>query len=181
MRLIILGRDGVINEDSDELIKSPDEWVALSGSLEAIARLNRHGYCVAVVTNQSGLARGLFDLDTLNRIHEKMQLELSDIGGHIDMILFCPHSLDDGCECRKPKLGMVREIASRLDMSFQGVWLVGDSLSDLQAAQAAEITPILVRTGKGERTLEENEGLEDIPVYDDLAAVVDVFLNGEAV
>ena len=181
MRLVILDRDGVINHDSDEFIKSPDEWIALPGSLEAIARLNRHGYCVVVATNQSGLARGLFDLDTLNRIHEKMQLELSDVGGHIDMVLFCPHGPDDDCECRKPKPGMIKEIASRLDMSFQGVWLVGDSLRDLQAAQAAGVAPILVRTGKGERTLEKNEGLEGVPVYDDLAMVVDVLLNGEAV
>ncbi len=181
MRLVILGRDGVINEDSDELIKSPDEWVALPGSLEAIVRLNRHGYYVAVATNQSGLAHGLFDLGTLNLIHDKMRQELADIGGYIDMISFCPHSSDDDCECRKPKPGMIREIVSRLGVDFQAIWLVGDSLRDLQAAQAVGIAPILVRTGKGETTLEKDEGLEGIPVYDDLAAVVDVLLNGEAV
>ncbi len=176
MRLVILDRDGVINQDSDEFIKSPDEWVALPGSLEAIARLNRHGYYVAVATNQSGLARGLFDSETLERMHEKMRQELADVGGYIDMIAFCPHGPDDDCECRKPKPGMIEHIISRLGEDFQSVWLIGDSLRDLQAAQAAGIAPVLVRTGKGAKTVAKNEGLDGVPVYEDLAAVVDELL-----
>jgi len=179
MKLIILDRDGVINEDSDAYIKSPEEFVPLPGSLEAIARLNQAGYRVAVATNQSGVARGLFDLDTLGRIHAKLGQGLAAVGGHIDAIAFCPHGPDDGCDCRKPKPGLLNELADRLGISLEGVPVVGDSLRDLRAAQEVGAEPILVRTGKGERTVAAGEGLDEIPVYADLAAVVEALLRGE--
>ena len=179
MKLIILDRDGVINQDSDDYIKSPDEFIPLPGSLEAIARLNQAGYRVAVATNQSGVARGLFDLDTLGRIHAKLGQGLATVGGHIDAIAFCPHGPDDGCDCRKPKPGLLNELADRLGISLEGVPVVGDSLRDLRAAHEVGAQPILVRTGKGERTLAASEGLDGIPVYADLAAVVEALLRGE--
>ncbi len=181
MKLIILDRDGVINEDSDAYIKSPDEWRPIPGSLEAIARLSQAGYRVVVATNQSGVARGLFDLDTLMRMHDKMHRLVGDVGGQIEAVFFCPHGPDEGCDCRKPKPGMFTEIARRLMVELDGVPAVGDSLRDLQAAEAAGARPILVRTGKGERTLAHPETVAGIDVFDDLAAVVDhLLLNREA-
>jgi D-glycero-D-manno-heptose 1,7-bisphosphate phosphatase len=177
MKLIILDRDGVINQDSDNFIKSVDEFVTLPGSVEAIARLNQAGYRVAIATNQSGIARGYYDLDTLNAMHEKLRGELASHGGGIDMIAFCPHGPDDNCDCRKPKPGMYRDIARRFDISLEGVPVIGDSLRDLQAAQAVGASPILVKTGKGERTIAKGEGLEGIPTYDDLAAAVTSLLG----
>lgn len=177
MKLIILDRDGVINYDSDNYIKSVDEFVSLPGSVEAIARLNQAGYRIAVATNQSGIARGYYDLDTLNAMHEKLRRELAEHGAGIDMIAFCPHGPDDGCDCRKPSPGMYHDIAKRFDTSLEGVPVVGDSLRDLQAAQAVNASPVLVKTGKGERTLEKGEGLDGIPVYDDLAAAVAALLE----
>lgn len=176
MRLVILDRDGVINEDSDEYIKSPDEWIPIAGSLEAIARLNRADYRVVVATNQSGIARGYFDLDTLSQIHEKMYRMLASHGGRIDAVFFCPHAPEDGCFCRKPQPGLLQEIASRLRVPLDAVPAIGDSLRDLQAARAVGAAPVLVRTGKGERTLERGEGLEDVPVYANLAAYVAALL-----
>lgn len=178
MRLIILDRDGVINQDSDEYIKSPDEWVPISGSLEAIARLNRADYRVVVASNQSGLARGYFDLDTLSQIHEKMYRMLASHGGRIDAVFFCPHGPEDSCACRKPQPGLLEEISSRLRVSLDGVPAVGDSLRDIEAARAVGAKPILVRTGKGERTLAKGDGLDDVPVYEDLAAYVAALLAG---
>lgn len=177
MKLVILDRDGVINQDSDNFIKSVDEFITLPGSVEAIARLNQAGYRVAIATNQSGIARGYYDLDTLNAMHEKLRGELATHGATIDMIAFCPHGPDDHCECRKPKPGMYLEIAKRFDVSLAGVPIIGDSLRDLQAAQAVAASPILVRTGKGERTIAKGEGLEGIPVYEDLAAAVSALLE----
>jgi len=179
MRLIVLDRDGVINQDSDNYIKSVDEFIPLPGSLEAIARLNRAGYQVAIATNQSGIARGYYDTATLDAMHEKLRSLLAELGGQIAMIAFCPHGPDDNCDCRKPKPGMYLDIAKQLGASLQDVPIVGDSLRDLQAAQAVGARPILVRTGKGERTLAKGEGLEGIPVYDDLAAAVDALLQEE--
>lgn len=176
MPLIILDRDGVINQDSDNFIRSVDEFIPLPGSLEAIARLNHAGYQVAVATNQSGIGRGYFDISTLNAMHDKLRRELAELGGHIDIIAFCPHPPEAGCDCRKPKPGMYLDIARRLDLPLAGAAVIGDSLRDLQAAQQVKAQPILVRTGKGERTLVTGEGLADIPVYDDLAAVVDHLL-----
>ena len=181
MKLIILDRDGVINEDSDAYIKSPEEWRPIPGSLEAIARLSQAGYRVVVATNQSGVARGLFDLDTLMRMHDKMHRLVGDAGGQIEAVFFCPHGPDEGCGCRKPKPGMFTEIGRRLMVELDGVPAVGDSLRDLQAAEAAGATPILVRTGKGERTLAQPETVTGIAVFDDLAAVADhLLLNQEA-
>lgn len=177
MKLIILDRDGVINQDSDEFIKSVDEFIPLAGSLEAIARLNQAGYRVAVATNQSGIARGLYDLATLNAMHDKLRRLLNQHGGQIDIIAYCPHGPDDGCDCRKPKPGMYLEIASRMELSLEDIPVIGDSLRDLQAARAVQAKPILVRTGKGERTLAKGEGLDGVPVYDDLAAAVNAILE----
>lgn len=179
MRLIILDRDGVINEDSDAYIKSPDEWIPIPGSLEAIARLNRAEYRVVVATNQSGVARGLFTLDTLNRIHDKMHRALAEMGASIDAIFYCPHGPEERCACRKPKPGLFHDIERRLGISLRGVPAIGDSLRDLQAAAAVDAWPILVRTGKGSRTLDKLDVTEDLPVFDDLAAAVDALLAAE--
>jgi D-glycero-D-manno-heptose 1,7-bisphosphate phosphatase len=179
MKLIILDRDGVINEDSDEYIKSPEEFIPIPGSLEAITRLNHAGYMVLVATNQSGIARGLFSMETLNQIHDKLKQLLNAYGGRIDGIFFCPHGPEDKCHCRKPQPGLYEEIAQRLDIDLFEVPAVGDSLRDLQAAQLVGATPILVRTGKGERTLDKGEGLEGIAVYADLADYVDHLLEGQ--
>jgi len=180
MRLVILDRDGVINEDSDAYIKSPKEWVPISGSLEAIARLNRADYRVVVATNQSGVARGLFTLDTLNRIHERMHRALAELGGHVDAIFFCPHAPDDLCTCRKPKPGLLQEIEQRLGVSLHGVPAIGDSLRDLQAAQAVGALPLLVLTGKGLLTQRKLvDSTADVPVFENLAAAVDALLESE--
>lgn len=177
MKLIILDRDGVINEDSDEYIKSPEEWRPIAGSLDAIARLNRSGYRVVVASNQSGLARGLFDMDSLLRIHEKLHRSLAAVGGAVDAIFFCPHGPEDHCACRKPKPGLFLDIAARLQVSLTGVPAVGDALRDVQAARAVGARPLLVRTGKGALTEQRGEGLDGVPVYDDLAAAVDTLLG----
>ena len=173
MQLVILDRDGVINEDSDEYIKSVDEFVPLPGSLAAIARLNRAGYTVAVATNQSGVGRGLFDLAALAAMHDKLARLLAQEGGRIDHIFYCPHAPDDGCDCRKPLPGLMRQIADHYAVPLAGVPVIGDSLRDFEAARAVGARPILVRSGKGERTLAAGKGLEGVPVYADLAAAVD--------
>jgi len=177
MKLIILDRDGVINEDSDNYIKSPEEFIPLPGSLEAIARLHRAGYAIAVATNQSGIARGYFDIDTLNRMHEKLSQLLLALGGNIDGFFYCPHGPEDGCECRKPKPGLLLDIKVRFNTIMQDVPFVGDSLSDLNAARAVGAKPVLLKSGKGERTLAKGEGLDGVPVYDDLSAFVEALLK----
>jgi len=179
MPLIILDRDGVINEDSDDFIKSPDEWQPLPGSLEAIAQLNNAGWQVVVATNQSGIARKLYDLNTLHAIHDKMHRMLLEYGGNIEAVFFCPHGPNDGCECRKPLPGLYDQIAKRLKISLYGVPSIGDSLRDIQAAQAVGAQPILVRTGKGTRTLYNEEGIDGVPVYCDLKQAVNALLSGE--
>ncbi|GAB4296637.1 MAG: D-glycero-beta-D-manno-heptose 1,7-bisphosphate 7-phosphatase [Thiohalomonadaceae bacterium] len=176
-KLIVLDRDGVINEDSDAYIKSPEEFIPIPGSLEAIARLTQAGWRVVVATNQSGVARGYYDLATLQRIHDKLHRLLAPLGGQIEAIFYCPHGPDDHCDCRKPKPGLFRDIEARLHLSLRGVPTIGDSLRDLEAAQAVGAQPILVRTGKGERTLAKGKGLDGIPVYADLAAAVDALLS----
>ena len=153
MKLVILDRDGVINQDSANFIKNPNEWIPLPGSLEAIALLNQHGFRVALATNQSGIARGLFDMVTLNAIHDKMHKALAQVGGRIDALFYCPHSADDNCECRKPKSKMIEDIGRRFSIDLAHVPAVGDSLRDLQAYDGAGCQPILVRSGKGEETL----------------------------
>lgn len=179
MKLVILDRDGVINHDSDVYIKSPEEWRPLPGSLEAIARLHREGYKVIVATNQSGVARGLFDLDTLSRIHAKMLDAVRAKGGEIDSIFFCPHAPDDNCRCRKPAPGLLEEIADRLKIGLDGVYVVGDAERDVIAARAVAARPVLVRTGKGERALRNGKNLGKVPVFADLAAFVNGLLVGK--
>ncbi|HSN17843.1 MAG TPA: D-glycero-beta-D-manno-heptose 1,7-bisphosphate 7-phosphatase [Gammaproteobacteria bacterium] len=168
MRLVILDRDGVINKESDAYIKTPEEWIPLPGSLEAIARLHRNGYTVVVASNQSGVARHLFSLDTLAAIHGRMRREVEAAGGKIDAVFFCPHGPKEACDCRKPKPGLLRQIAERYGVSLQGVPMIGDSERDLQAARAVGGRPILVKTGNGLKTLEEDHDVEES--YDDLAA-----------
>lgn len=177
MKLAILDRDGVINADSDAFIKSPDEWQPLPGALEAIARLDHAGWLVFVATNQSGLARGLLDAETLNAIHKKMRDALQEVGAGIEGIFICPHGPDDGCACRKPEPGLYLAIAEVSGQPLAGVPIIGDSFRDLEAARAVDGRPILVRTGKGERTLAEHPELADGEVYDDLAAAVDALLQ----
>jgi len=179
MKLIILDRDGVINYDSDEYIKKPAEWTPIPGSLEAIARLFREGYKIVVATNQSGVARGLFDRETLGRIHGKMLEAVRAKGGEIDAIFFCPHGPEDGCRCRKPLPGLYQEIADRLKVNLNGVYVVGDSERDVMAARTVMARPVLVRTGKGEHTLKKSKHLTDVLIYKDLAGFTDALLSGE--
>ena len=181
-RLIILDRDGVINRLRPHGVTSPEAWEAIPGSLEAIAQFCRADYRVVVITNQSGIARGLYSINTLNRIHRKMLDELQPAGGEIDAIFFCPHGPDDGCECRKPKPGLFRELAERLACDLREVYAVGDSIRDLEAARSAGAKPVLVETGNGRaaaKTLADASGetqLKDVPVYKDLAAFADTLL-----
>lgn len=176
MKTIILDRDGVINVDSALYIKSPNEWKPIEGSLEAIARLNQAGYRVIVATNQSGLGRGLFDMDTLNAMHEKMHKCLAAVGGRIDAVFYCPHTADENCNCRKPRHGMFERIAHVYNIDLKGVPTIGDSLRDLQAGTAAGCTPILVRTGKGAKTEAEGGLPLGTIVHDNLAAAVKALL-----
>lgn len=181
-RLVILDRDGVINQDSDNFIKSVEEFIPIPGSLEAIVRLNQAGYRVAIATNQSGLARGLFDRTALEEIHEKLRQLLAELGGHVDGIFFCPHGPDADCDCRKPRPGLLLQIAETFSMDLEEVPVIGDSLRDLQSAIAVGAKPILVRTGKGERSLTRlaleslDVRLKEASVYQDLAEVVDAIL-----
>ena len=177
MKLVILDRDGVINQDSDDYIKSPQEFVPIAGSLEAIARLKQAGYLVAVATNQSGIGRGLFDLETLSAMHNKLHKALAAVNGSIDGIFVCPHAPDEGCECRKPRPGLLQQISKQFDVPLADVPVIGDSLRDLESAQAVGARPILVRTGKGERTLAKGEGLDGVPVYDNLLDAVKAILK----
>lgn len=176
MKLIILDRDGVINFDSDQFIKSPDEWKPIPGSLEAIARLTREGWRVVVATNQSGLARGLFEMATLNAIHAKMHKAVAQAGGRIEAVFYCPHAAESNCGCRKPRPGMFNEIAARYGRELQDVPAIGDSLRDLQAAISVGAQAVLVRTGKGERTLVAGGLPENTAVYADLSEAVDHLL-----
>ena len=169
MKLVILDRDGVINEDSDDFIKSPAEWRPLPGSLEAIARLTAHGYTVVVATNQSGLARGLLDAATLDAIHRRMQGAVAAAGGRIDAIFHCPHGPEDACSCRKPQPGLLRQIAERYGVALHAIPVIGDSSRDLQAARAVGARPILVLTGKGRATLQSCDA-SAVEAYPDLDA-----------
>jgi D-glycero-D-manno-heptose 1,7-bisphosphate phosphatase len=172
MKLIILDRDGVINFDSDQFIKSPEEWNPIPGSLEAIARLCQADYRVVVATNQSGIGRGLFDMSTLNAIHDKMYKACAMMGGRIDAVFFCPHTGEADCNCRKPKSGMMEEIAERYNMELNGVPAVGDSLRDLEAGARLGAQPYLVLTGKGTKTQAKGGLPEGTQVFPDLASVV---------
>lgn len=157
MKLLILDRDGVINHDSEHYVKSPDEWRPIEGSPEAIARFSNAGWRVMVATNQSGVGRGLFDLDTLAAIHSKMHATVQAAGGHIDAVFFCPHPDSAQCECRKPRPGMLLEILSRTGIPPGEAMMVGDSMRDMIAGQAAGVRTVLVLTGNGQRTLREND------------------------
>ena len=170
MKLVILDRDGTINHDSDHYIKSLDEWRPIKGSIEAIARLTQAGYRVVVATNQSGIARGLFDTTTLVSIHDTLQRAAAQVGGRIDAFFFCPHAADSACQCRKPKPGMLIEIARRFNVSLGDTYMVGDSLKDVQAAVAAGARPVLVLTGKGAKTRAEGGLPPGTRIFPDLAA-----------
>jgi len=176
--LLILDRDGVINRDSDAFVKSPAEWLPLPGAIRAIADLSKAGYTVAVASNQSGLARGLFDRNALRAMHRKLRRLVEAEGGQVDRIVICPHGPDDGCACRKPRPGLLLRLARHYGTSLEGVPAIGDSLRDLQAAKAAGARPILVRTGNGRRTEASlGDELEDVPVFDDLPAAAAVLLE----
>lgn len=177
MKFIILDRDGVINADSDQFVKSPEEWKPIPGSLEAIARLNQWGWRVVVASNQSGIGRGLFGMDMLNAINDKMVKSLAQLGGRLDAIFFCPHAADSTCECRKPAPGMFRQIADRFNLELAGVPTVGDSLRDLQAGMAVGCTPYLVLTGKGELTRDDPALPPEVRIFADLDAVATELLS----
>ena len=179
VKLIILDRDGVINRDSDQFIKTPDEWRPIAGSLEAIARLNHAGFRVVIATNQSGIGRGLFDMATLNAIHEKMYKALALVGGRVDALFYCPHTADAQCECRKPKTGMLSEIGVRFGVDLAAVPCIGDSLRDLAAADAVGAQPILVLTGKGEKTLRAGDFPKNTVIFPDLAFAASALLAGD--
>ncbi len=176
METIILDRDGVINQDSDDFIKGPDEWIPIPGSLEAIARLCQAGYRMVVATNQSGLARGLFDQDTLDAIHRKMEMEIERHGGRLEGIYYCPHGPDDGCSCRKPQPGLLLQIAHDLQIDLGQAIAVGDSLRDLQAAAAVGSRPVLVLTGKGAQTVGQINP-QQIGVYQNLADFAETLIS----
>lgn len=185
MRLVILDRDGTINEESDDYIKSAEEWHALPGSLEAIARLNRGGWRVVVASNQSGLGRGLFSASDLLGIHNKIQSLLRQHGGEIDAFFFCPHHPDDQCHCRKPAPGMLHDIGKRFQTALTHVPMIGDSEKDVEVARNAGARPMLVLTGRGRDTLaklKQKKQLAGVEVFDDLAAAANALLaeHGEA-
>lgn len=175
---IILDRDGVINFDSYDYIKSPEEWHAIPGSLEAIAQLNRGGFRVLVVTNQSGVARGYYDIDMLGRIHAKLTDELAAVGGHIEEIFFCPHHPDEQCNCRKPKTGLLDRIKEKYTVDFANTYFIGDTATDVQTALATGCKPLLVLTGKaGEKAFENLEEARTVPKFRDLADAVNFILR----
>lgn len=177
MKLIILDRDGVINHDSAEYIKSLEEWVPIPGSLDAMARLYHGGFRIVIASNQSGLGRGLFSIDHLNAIHRKLARELGAQGAQLEAIFFCPHAPSANCACRKPLPGLLNEIADRLQVNLVGVPCVGDSWRDMESALAVGASPILVRTGNGLNTLIDHaDELVDISIFNDLAAATDYIL-----
>jgi D-glycero-D-manno-heptose 1,7-bisphosphate phosphatase len=182
-KLLILDRDGTINHDRDDYVKSPQEWEPLPGALEAIARLNHAGWHVVLATNQSGLGRGLFDMAALNAMHEKMHQQLAAVGGRIDAVFFCPHTPEDNCHCRKPLPGLFEQIGERLGLSLRGVPAAGDSLRDLTAALSAGCQPHLVLTGKS-AGLTPEQARQAMPagalVHADLSALADQLIGQAA-
>ncbi|MFW2403687.1 MAG: D-glycero-beta-D-manno-heptose 1,7-bisphosphate 7-phosphatase [Gammaproteobacteria bacterium] len=176
--LVILDRDGVINRESTEFVKTPAEWVPLPGSIAAIASLSGAGYTVAIASNQSGLARGLFDRSALRAMHRKLRKLVSAAGGRIDRIVVCPHGPDDDCACRKPKPGLLYRLGRYYNTCLAGTPVIGDSPRDLEAAARAGARPILVRTGNGRRTERALAGpLAATEVFDDLAAAAAALLR----
>lgn len=185
-KLVILDRDGVINEDSDQYIRSAEEWLPIPGSIEAIARLTISGYKIVVATNQSGLARGYFTQAELNAMHAKLTHQVSIHGGHIDRIYYCPHSPNDNCQCRKPKTGLIKRIFTDYPTDPTETWLVGDSFRDLQAGLDSGCKVALVLTGKGYKTQaklikhpKELSGTRNIPIYNNLNSFVEKLLSEE--
>jgi len=177
-RPVVLDRDGVINQDSDDYIKTPEEWIPIPGSLEAIAKLNHTGYRIIVATNQSGLGRGYFGIDAINAIHCRMRRELSVFGAQIEAIFLCPHAPEANCHCRKPFPGLLEDIAKRLRIDMTGIPVIGDSFRDIQAAVAVGAAPSLVLTGKGQSTVREyTDSLVDIPIHKDLSTAVNALLT----
>lgn len=175
--MVILDRDGVINHDSDHYIKSAQEWQPIDGSLEAISRLKKAGYPVTVATNQSGIGRGLYDLATLEQMHDKLRDLLRQRGAEIDGIYFCPHTPADNCTCRKPRSGLLLRIARDFGIDLTDAVFVGDTITDIQAARMVGAQPVLVKTGKGLDTLDRHGSIEDVPVYDNLQNFVREFLK----
>ncbi len=176
MKLLILDRDGVINYDSDAYIKTLEEWIPLPGAVEAIAQLSKAGWTVAVATNQSGLARGYYSEAVLTSMHDRLGELVAEQGGELGLVLHCPHGPNDGCSCRKPKPGMLLTIAAHYHTDLAGVWFVGDSRGDLEAAVAVDCQPVLVKTGKGEKTLGTVLPTGTL-IFDDLAAVAAQLLH----
>ena len=180
--LIILDRDGVINFDSKHYIKSPEEWIPIPGSIEAIARLYTYGYSIAIATNQAGIAHRLFDVPTLQTIHDKLINAVKRCGGDIATIAYCPHHPDEGCTCRKPAPGLIHQIEKNLQRSTKKAWFVGDSLKDLYAAIASQCQPVLVLTGHGQETyhaLKQHQQLQSIKIFDSLSTFADTLLLEE--
>ena len=176
LKLLILDRDGVINVDSDAYIKSVEEWIPLPGSIEAIAQLSKAGWTVAIATNQSGIARGYYDIATLDAMHARLRTLVAEQGGEVGLVVYCPHGPDEGCDCRKPKPGMLKIISEHYKVPLAGIWFVGDSLGDLEAAKAVDSQPVLVKTGKGEKTQAKNLPVGTL-IFDDLAAVAAELIN----
>jgi len=176
-KLVILDRDGVINEDSDAYIKSLKEWIPIDGSIDAIAKLSKAGYQVVVATNQSGIARGYFDLETLQQMHDQLCQLVENAGGKVAGIFYCPHGPDDHCDCRKPKAGLIKQIEAALALPALGAVIVGDSLRDLDAGRTVGCIPYLVKTGKGQLTLDNGKGLEDVVVFENLATVAEHIIS----
>lgn len=179
MPFIILDRDGVINYDSDQYIKNPDEWIPIPGSLEAIARLNKAGFRVLIATNQSGVARGYYDVDMLDTIHEKLMRELAAVGGYVEEIFFCPHHPEEHCGCRKPKAGLIHQIQEKYTIELAETFFIGDSMVDVQAARIAGCIPLLVLSGNGRSAMEKYPELLSILHFDNLAAAVDYVVMRE--
>lgn len=173
-KIVILDRDGVINRDSDDYIKSPEEWIPLEGSLEAIARLNHYGYRVFIFTNQSGIARGFIDEEALEQIHNKMETMLAELGGKIEKIFYCPHGPDDDCDCRKPGIGMLKQIEKHIGQAIDAAYIVGDSKKDIEAAVKVKANPVLVLSGK--TISAPNWNAEGLQIFPNLKAFSDSIL-----
>ena len=183
INLVILDRDGVINEDSDAYVKSVEEWKPIAGSIEAIAALRESGYEVAVATNQSGIARGYYSIEVLDAMHEKLRGLLLKMGSEVGPIVYCPHGPDDDCNCRKPKPGLLRQISEHYQFDLSGAYMVGDSLRDLQAGAAAGCQCVLVKTGKGEQTWKkivagESGDWPDLLIFDSLSEFAKSLVRG---
>jgi len=179
MRLIVLDRDGTLNENPEDFLRSPEDWTPIPGALEAVARLNQGGWRVVVATNQSGLGRGLFDVATLNAMHARMHKELAAAGARVEAVFFCPHAPEEGCDCRKPAPGLFQQIARRMKVAPSSVVAAGDSVRDAMAASAAGCEAHLIASGPAA------EVGADLPagtrIHPDLGAFADFILARDAV